>query len=144
MNNPATPPLPEPPDRVGHETRDASPFYVGLFALGLAVMIALVLPLLGWMLRRFEAEAREADPVQSPLAGDQVPPEPRLQSAPDTDLVRLRREEEQRLSSYAWIDSRQRLVRIPIERAIEILAERGLPEPEGPPEARQKEEESPS
>jgi hypothetical protein len=143
MSNPATQPSPDRPDRVGHETRDASPFYVGLFALGLAVMIALVLPLLGWMLRRFEAEARQADPVQSPLAGDQVPPEPRLQSAPDTDLARMRREEEQRLSSYGWIDPRERVVRIPIQRAIEILAERGLPEPEGPAEPPQKEEQSP-
>jgi hypothetical protein len=143
VSNPATQPSPEPPDRVGHETRDASPFYVGLFALGLVVMIALVLPLLGWMLRRFEAEARQADPVQSPLAGDQIPPEPRLQSAPDADLVRLRREEEHRLSSYGWIDPRERLVRIPIERAILILAERGLPEPEGPAEAPQTREKSP-
>jgi hypothetical protein len=143
MSNPATQPSPEPPARVGHETRDASPFYVGLFALGLVVMIALVLPLLGWMLRRFEAEARHADPVQSPLAGDQVPPVPRLQSAPDVDLARLRREEEHSLSSYGWIDPRERLVRIPIERAIEILAERGLPEPEGPAEPPQKEEKSP-
>jgi hypothetical protein len=143
MSNPATQPSPEPPDRVGHETCDASPFYVGLFALGLVVMIALVLPLLGWILRRFEAEACQADPLQSPLAGDQIPPEPRLQSAPDADLVRLRREEEHRLSSYGWIDPRERLVRIPIERAIEILAERGLPEPEGPAKAPQTEEKSP-
>ena len=140
MNNPATQRSPERPDRVGHETRDASPFYVGLFALGLAVMIALVLPLLAWMLQRFEAEARQADPLQSPLAGDQVPPEPRLQSAPDTDLARIRREEERRLSSYGWIDPRERVVRIPIERAIEILAERGLHEPEGPAEPPQKQE----
>ncbi len=143
MSNPATQPSPEPRERVGHETRDASPFYVGLFALGLVVMIALVLPLLGWILRRFETEARQADPVQSPLAGDQVPPEPRLQSEPDADLARLRGEEEHRLSSYGWVDRRERVVRIPIDRAIEILAERGLPEPEGPAEARPKEEKSP-
>ncbi|MGE5191187.1 MAG: hypothetical protein ACM3U2_01715 [Deltaproteobacteria bacterium] len=143
MSNPATQPSPEPADRVGHETRDASPFYVGLFALGLVVMIALVLPLLGWMLQRFEAEARQTDAVQSPLAGDQHPPEPRLQSQPQADLARLRLEEEQRLSSYAWIDPHERVVRIPIGRAIEILAERGFPEPEGPIEALQKEDTTP-
>ena len=57
MNDPATLPSPDAPKRVGHETSDVSPSYVGLFALGLALMIALVLPVLGWMFGRFEGSA---------------------------------------------------------------------------------------
>jgi hypothetical protein len=132
MNEPVLQPSPDRHNRAGHETTDASPFYIGLFALGLVLMIALVLPLLGWIFWRFEAAARRADPAQSPLAGDQTPPAPRLEEQPAAELANLRRAEHRRLSSYRWIDPQQRVVRVPIERAIEILAERGLPEPQGP------------
>ena len=131
MNDPAMQPSPDPHQHVGHETTDASPFYVGLFALGLTLMIALVLPLLGWIFWRFEAAAKRADAPQSPLLGELTPPRPVLQNDTAADLTLFRREEEQRLSSYGWIDPDKRIVRIPIERAIEILSERGLPEPEG-------------
>ena len=43
MSHPAEQSSPDPPQRARHETRDASPFYVGLFALGLVVMIAITL-----------------------------------------------------------------------------------------------------
>ena len=132
MNEPVLQPSPDPQHRAGHETTDASPFYIGLFALGLVLMIALILPLLGWIFWRLEAAAQRADPRQSPLAAAQTPPAPRLEEQPADELAKLRRAEDRRLSSYGWIDPQQRVVRVPIERAIEILAERGLPEPKGP------------
>ena len=143
MNEPPQQSSPDPHNRAGHETTDASPFYIGLFALGLVLMIALVLPLLGWTFWLFEAAARRADATQSPLAGDQSPPAPRLQAHPAAELASLRRAEDQRLSSYGWIDPQQRLVHVPIERAIEILAERGLPEPQGPSASAKRKEPTP-
>lgn len=143
MNDLATLPPPDPRQRVGHETSDASPFYVGVFALGLTLMIALVLPLVAWIFWRFDAAAKRADAPQSPLAGDQTPPPPRLQNDPAVDLTLFHRQEEQRLSSYGWIDPQKRIVRLPIERAIEILSERGLPEPEGDPEPPANQEHAP-
>ena len=56
---------------------------------------------------------------------------PRLEEQPAAELANLRRAEDRRLSSYGWIDRQQRVVHVPVERAIEILAERGLPEPQG-------------
>ena len=143
MDDPATRPSPDPHRRVGHETSDASPSYVGLFALGLTLMIALVLPLLAWMFWRFEAAAKRADAPLSPLAGDQTPLPPVLQDDPTAELALIRRVEEQRQSSYGWIDPDMRIVRLPIERAIEVLSERGLPEPEGPLEPPANEERVP-
>jgi hypothetical protein len=131
MNDPVVQPSPDRSRRVGHETTDASALAVGVFALALALMIALVLPILAWTFRRFETAAKRADPVQSPLTGDQAPPEPRLQTSPSDDLARQREAEDELLTTYGWIDERQGVVRLPIERAIELLAERGLPEPEG-------------
>jgi hypothetical protein len=119
------------------------PAYIGLFALGLVLMIVLVLLVLNWTMRRFEAVAERADPVASPVAGDQTPPEPRLQADPAADLARLRREEDQQLSSYGWANRKEGKVRLPIDRAIDILAERGLPEPKGLVELPKREERAP-
>jgi hypothetical protein len=55
-----------------------------------------------------------------------LPPAPRLQVHPKDDLLSLQRTERQQLTSYAWIDRDRRIVRIPIERAMELVAERGL------------------
>ncbi len=128
MNDPAI----EPPDGgrlVGHETTDASPLALGLFALALSLMVAIVIVFLNWLFWHYEGQAKRADPPQSPLAVDELPPTPRLEVNPGSDLARLRDAEEKTLSSYGWIDRQQGVARVPIERAIAVLAERGLPEP---------------
>src|SRR5258707_270497 len=115
MHDPATQP-PEHHGPIGHETTDVSPLTLGLFALGLTLMVAIVLPLLTWMFWHLEDDAERADPPQSPLAVDQVPPPPRLEVDPGGELARLRRAEDKTLSSYGWIDRQQGVVRVPIER----------------------------
>jgi hypothetical protein len=132
-----------PHERRGHERTDVRPASIGLFAVGLVIMIVLVLLVLDWSMRHFEAAAERADPVASPVAGDQTPPEPRLQTDPAADLARLRRKEDQRLTSYAWADRQKGTVRLPIDRAIDILATRGLPEPKGPVELPERKERAP-
>jgi hypothetical protein len=57
----------------------------------------------------------------------QAPPEPRIQADPRLDLWRLRAREDAVLSSYGWLDQQAGTVRIPISRALDLLAERGLP-----------------
>ncbi len=53
--------------------------------------------------------------------------EPRLQSDPAADLRRLLAEEDENLSSYAWVDRSRGAIRLPIERAMALLLRRGLP-----------------
>ena len=55
------------------------------------------------------------------------PPEPRLQTTPVLDLARLRDREREALTSYGWVDRKAGVVRLPIERAIDLLVERGIP-----------------
>jgi hypothetical protein len=62
-----------------------------------------------------------------------VPPEPRLQNSPFDDLKRLQAEEEKALSSYGWVDRKAGIARIPIERALEIASQGGLPPAPAPP-----------
>jgi hypothetical protein len=56
-----------------------------------------------------------------------LPPPPRLQTYPFTDLKDLRHEEARLLENYEWVDKNAGVVRIPIERAIDVLADKGLP-----------------
>jgi hypothetical protein len=65
-------------------------------------------------------------------ASDPKPPAiavgPRLQIDPRADLTRFRRDEDKRLMAYGWADGSRQTVRIPIDRAMTLLSERGLPD----------------
>jgi hypothetical protein len=114
----------------GHESRDVrirpiALAFVVLLVIGILTQVLMYVVLRGFTLR----DERTSEPA-SPLAatyGRQVPPAPRLQVAPAADLGRLRTSEETLLHQYAWADRDAGVVRIPIERAIELLAARGLP-----------------
>lgn len=74
--------------------------------------------------------------MESNPAGEQIQlnqltqsfPTPRLQNDDGSqDLVDLHRREDLLLGHYSWVDQSQGKVRIPIERAMELIAQRGLP-----------------
>ena len=52
-------------------------------------------------------------------------PAPQLQRAPLSDLELLHQKEQAQLQGYAWVDKEQGIVRIPIERAMQIVASKG-------------------
>jgi hypothetical protein len=54
-------------------------------------------------------------------------PEPRLQPDEIRDMDLFRQAQERDLHSYGKVDASGQTFRIPIERAIDIIAERGLP-----------------
>jgi hypothetical protein len=56
-----------------------------------------------------------------------LPPEPRLQTDPKKDLKDLRAIEADTLDHYGWVDKGASVVRIPIENAMKLTLERGLP-----------------
>jgi hypothetical protein len=56
-----------------------------------------------------------------------APPQP--PDAAGAGLQGLRAREEGVLESYGWVDQKAGIVRIPIEEAMRLLAERGLPSP---------------
>lgn len=94
--------------------------FVGLTVLALVAMVLLF--------KGLERQADRRDPALSPIQEAnqrRLPPGPNLQTTPEKDLAAVRAAEETRLHSYGWIDQSQGVAHIPIERAIEILAERG-------------------
>lgn len=111
-----------------YEQRDLSPRVIGLFLAGLVVATGLTFMAM-WGLFDYYAgrQTRDFRPP-SPLADvRQIPPEPRLQVGGAADLAAFRAKEEAELHSYGWIDRKAGIVRIPIDRAMDLLLQRGLP-----------------
>jgi hypothetical protein len=70
--------------------------------------------------------------IMSPMAQmHRLPPEPRLQPNPTSDMVHFREIEDTLVNTYGWVDSQNGRVRIPVSRAMEMIAERGLPARKG-------------
>ncbi|MCW8127714.1 hypothetical protein [Microbulbifer halophilus] len=62
-----------------------------------------------------------------PLFAPPAPTQPQLQTNPRADLRDYREREQRRLQSYGWVNREAGVVHIPIERAMDLLVERGLP-----------------
>jgi hypothetical protein len=53
----------------------------------------------------------------------QIPPKPRLQAHPQTDLAKFRAKKQALLSGYTWTDPQHDYARIPIQRAMQIYVQ---------------------
>ena len=53
---------------------------------------------------------------------------PDWETAPEEEMRRFLAEEEQELTSYGWVDAGNGIARVPIDRAMELIIEQGLPE----------------
>jgi len=112
-----------------YETSDASIRSIAKFGVGLLVLMLFAMAVM-WLMFRYLAARPEPDtgaPPSPMLAAQEAPPAPRLQVTPRTDLESLRSAEQAVLNSYGWVNREAGVVRIPISRAIELLAQRGLP-----------------
>lgn len=72
------------------------------------------------------------DRPPSPLAEANKPPLPEgplLEVSPPRNWQKYKAAEAAHLKSYGWIEKEKGVAHIPVERAIEIVAEKGLPEP---------------
>lgn len=117
--------------RQRHEGRDVHIKPLLILGIGLIVVSVGVLLLVEWTFDVLSARRAQQNVPPSALAEASRPfPQPHLQIAPAQALRKLRAEEDAVLSSYAWVDRANGIVRIPIERAIDLLVERGLPAPD--------------
>ena len=110
---------------IGHETTDVNVWAVGKFAIGLVVVCVVSIALLFGLLKFFQS--REETSVANTVEPTKMFPQPQLQKTPIPDLKAIRAEEDKLLNGYAWVDQPKGVVRIPVDRAIEVLAQRGLP-----------------
>jgi hypothetical protein len=115
---------------VHHEESDVNIIAIFAFGLGLVVVAAVVSLLVFVLFRFFEVREAARVPLAYPLAISRegaLPPEPRLQTNPRQDLADLRAKEDALLTTYGWVDKSAGVVRIPIDEAMKLTLQRGLP-----------------
>jgi hypothetical protein len=114
--------------QLGHETRDANVRAIMWFAIGLVVSaIVIHLAVAGLFVLFSRRHPSPEPPSRIVLQPRNLAPEPRLEVSGNTDLERFRMAQAQRLNSYGWVDQHRGIARIPIERAMDLIVQRGLP-----------------
>ena len=128
----------------GYERRDIgiAPVLYFLLALmvGGLVVFFLVYGVYHSLEKRSQAEQAPVSPLVTNAPADtrklsadyrdylkQNFPAPQLEIDERSQLDKVRINEEQTLSTYDWVDQKAGAVRIPIDRAMDLLAQRGLP-----------------
>jgi hypothetical protein len=107
----------------------------GIVLTATAVVAALLMAVLFW---RLDRRAQKRDERVVAAAGLEqrepaLPPLPRLQVFPVRHWKDFQTAERERLESYGWMDRSTGAVHIPIERAIDLIADRGVgPLPQAP------------
>jgi hypothetical protein len=92
-------------------------------------MIVVVAIIVAWLFHGFERATggREAGPPGLSASERPGVMEPLLQVSSRADMDALRRRENEWLGSVAWVDEPGGVVRMPIERAMELTVQRGFP-----------------
>ena len=110
-----------------HEESDVVLRPVVIAGIGLLVLLVISCVAMFGLFHVLAREEARLSPPANPLAaaeGPRLPPEPRLQAHPIKDLEELRKAETELLTTYGWVDKSAGTVRIPVARAIELLAQR--------------------
>lgn len=111
----------------GHELRDVNVGRTVLYGLGMLVLVVLAGAILSTIAYKSMAwmTGRAPAPPQYQASQDELPPAPRLEVRGSRNLKEFREAEEKQLESYGWVNRERNIVRIPITRAMDLVAERG-------------------
>jgi len=109
----------------------------GTFLTGIGVLVGtwisvgIIFLIFTWLAHR--SARLSAPPLPLAIHGQPLPPEPRLQTSPHEDLKAYLARENWELTHYHWVDKDKGIAAIPIEDAIRIVAQRGIPPQKTPP-----------
>lgn len=126
-------------NKIEYEKTDADLGAVTKVGIGITVLATVVSLLLLPILKGMAARQAKSDAAPPPIAGfepGRKAPEPRLQGEPFADWNALKARQESLLTSYGWVDEAAGVTRIPIDEAMKMVLQRGLPaRPAGAPAA---------
>lgn len=129
----------------GFEQEDLSAVGVMYFMAGLAVVVVVIYFIVVGMYRYLDHYDRTHQPPANPMAADtnmdpqtmsrdQIRdkaeatfPKPVLEYSEQTQYIDELKKQNDVLTSYDFVDQKNGVVRIPIDRAMDILVQRGLP-----------------
>jgi hypothetical protein len=113
---------------VMYERRDINARVILFVVIGIVLAGFVIREAVKWSYGYFsQTEFRGAQPVTLVKQTRPAIPGPQLQVNPAVDLERLRRSDKQILDSYGWVDRQNGIVRIPIDEAMKLVLQRGLP-----------------
>jgi hypothetical protein len=115
----------------GYEHSDMNPLVVGGAALALVGMLVLIFVVVSLFEQAVVGLPFTISRPQDLISGLQAataptPPAPALEAKSGQTSNPYRTAEERKLNSYAWVDRSAGVVRIPIDRAMDLTAQRGL------------------
>ena len=130
----------------GFETQDLSPKGIFYFMVGLGVVLVLIYSIILGMFRFLDARDRARQEPANPMAVgtgvnastavdfgavhakvEKTFPKPILEYNERTQFTQELEKQDQALESYDWVDQKNGIVHIPIEQAMDLIAQRGLP-----------------
>jgi hypothetical protein len=123
--------------RAGRELADVSSRAMVRHAVYLVLVCVAVWFAMAGMFKLFMSRLNDRDPQVSSLArpAGEVPPGPRLLTDEPLNLQQFQSREAEVLHQYGVADQAAGVVRVPIDRAKELLLQRGLPVRAGQPPA---------
>lgn len=123
-------------ERQDVNTRGPMLFFAGMILFGVFTYF-MILGMLRLLNRTNQQDQSPVNPMATSVPADTrhvqpgeiaAFPEPRLEEDERGQLNGVRLKEEQTLNSYGYIDETAGVVRIPIERAMQLMVEHGLPQ----------------
>jgi len=111
----------------GYEQRDANIPDLLKFGFWMAVVIAITLFAMRWTFNYMERTQTVSVPASPFVRPREIPPSPRIQAEPRQELKNYCEEQIKELNTYGWIDQRLRVVRIPVDQAMDLVLKNGLP-----------------
>ena len=108
----------------GHEHKDADILGVTLIAMLVLLLVAVSLLTAGGVVR---FAVRADKPTARLFANPAQFPKPRLEAHPVAAYTAAKGDAEMELHSYGWVDRKAGMAHIPIEEAMTLLVQRGLP-----------------
>lgn len=125
----ALPDLNDPDMR--HEHRDVNIWAVGKVGIALILTTIASLVLMVGVFRYFEVResAAQIPPASTTTPPSALPPEPNLMFNQNehVNLEEIRAAEDKEIKGYGWVDQAHGVVRIPLDRAMDLIAQRGIP-----------------
>jgi hypothetical protein len=116
----------DPGSQPGYETKDASVRGATLAGIGLMVLMVFSLVVVAGLFSFFQQrQVREYGTGPTPTAIQ--PPGPRLQVDPPKEQKAVRATQEAQLNSYGWVNKGAGTIHIPIDQAMQIIVEKGVP-----------------
>jgi hypothetical protein len=109
----------------GVEVRDADIPLVIWTSVGIVGTLFLCMGIAALQFK-FEIAALPKDTSVFKTTERRLPPEPRLQAFPAKDLASFKQKQEAAATTYGWVDKNNGIVRVPVDRAIDMVMTKGV------------------